>query len=742
MQAILRLSTIPTPPISRLSYNPFDPRTQETRFPMLNPPRLLLILAIATSPSLPLIGQTAANQPPQSAPTKPVTAPATLTAKSTSAPTYHVFRVEALSLTEANLDADTSAPENPLDETSNVSPDFGRLPPALELPDDSISDSLNQPLAGDAASLAKPDPSNIPSPTSTPRQPTDVLHVNAKVVLVDVVVTDRGNAVHDLERSRFHILEDGREQKITYFDETKPPTTPTAAPPNCLKQNAAGIVSNVPCAPASGAVDVLLLDALNTPVINQADINQQVLKYLTRIQPGTTLAVFILNGFGHLQMLSGFTTDAAQLTRAVKSKAARPATSVALDDGSASAIRTDADNQMSHDPIVAQNLRQAAADVVGQNSGQQVQLSLLALRQLALYLDSIPGRKNLIWFSGSFPISLEPDPMTYNPTLGQSTFKDASEHGEQLHDTIRLLSVARVAVYPVYALGPMSTPSLDASYNMPGAQGLGSIESGMDDQRSMGQSLANQDSMKQLADQTGGHYFQTNGLTEAMASAIKNGASFYTIGYIPSADEHKSPYHNLKLRLDGTTYTLAYRKGYMTDPQGPNSVHSNTRAMQASVLSGAPPATQIQFQARVLPSTDPVFQAVKLPSGGGVMAAKLAEPVQHYIVDLAIDPQGLAFDPSPEGLYRTPLEFAVIAYDADGKRVNYLDQGIQLSLNSAQYARMLAENTRIPHRVALDLPKGSFNMRIVVMDPAKNRIGSLELPIPLQPVESTAVHVP
>jgi VWFA-related protein len=581
---------------------------------------------------------------------------------------------------------------------------------------------------------ASPQSDVSPGPDQTPRQATAVLEVNANVVLVDVVITDKGNAVHDLDRSRFHIFEDGHEQHITYFDESKPALPASVATQlTCLKQTSPRIVSNVPCAPSTGAVNVLLLDALNTPLVNQGDINQQVLKYLSRMPAGTSLAVFLLNNHGRLQMLSGFTMDAGQLVRVVQSAAMTPDTSVALDIGEAAAIRANADREVAageFGALVAARERQGAADLVAQYSGQQVQLSLLALRQLALYLDAVPGRKNLIWFSGSFPITLEPDPMSSNPALGVRSLRDANEYGEQLHDTIRLLSVARVAVYPVYALGPMSTPSLQASYSIPGKSGLGSIEVGMDDERTMGQSRANQDSMKQLADQTGGHYFDTNGLTEAMASAIKNGASFYTIGYVPTSEEQDGKFHTLKMRLDGASYALSYRRGYMADPDGPSSGRSSTRAMQSSVVDGAPPATQIQFMARVLSSTDPVFKSVKLPTGnGGAMATDLIQPVQHLIVDLAIDPQGLVFETTPEGMYRTPLEFAVVAYDALGKRVNYVDQGFLLSLKSGQYARMVAEKIRIPHRVAFDLPEGTFNMRIVVMEPSKSRIGSVELPV-------------
>ena len=40
--------------------------------------------------------------------------------------------------------------------------------------------------------------------------------------------------------------------------------------------------------------------------------------------------------------------------------------------------------------------------------------TLGALAQIGQYLSGIPGRKNLIWVSESFPISIAPDPDTGN----------------------------------------------------------------------------------------------------------------------------------------------------------------------------------------------------------------------------------------------------------------------------------------------------------------------------------------
>jgi VWFA-related protein len=633
---------------------------------------------------------------------------------------YHVFRAESLSLTDANLELEDtmstpgkstavaegtdSEPPAGITHASAAAVEMWSAPPVAE----EVSDLGDEPTA---VSTAFSDAAGLPvSVAGTKLDPAlPVLHTSAKVVLVDVVVTDRGSAIHGLDRKRFHIFENGHEQTITYFDEAQQAAPGSQSDGACAVSMTPGIYSNVPCIPARGPVNVLLLDALNTPTINQADINRQVQRYLKRMTPGTSLAVFALNS--RLQMLSGFTTDASQLIKVAQSKAAGPQVSVAMDNGMAASLRTAADRTPEHSSqLAAAELRQAATEVTAQSAGQQAQLTILA-----------------------------PDPMSQNqsllqqdPSLALGSAKNQQENGEPLRETVRLLSAARVAVYPVYALGPVSTPSLNASYNMTGLPGLGSIESGMDDQRSLDQSGASQDSMRQLAEYTGGHYVSTNGLADAMASAIQNGGSYYTIGYTPESKQLNGQYRNIKLNLDNAHYDLAYRRGYYVDPAASPSGRDGRRSstLQASTVLGAPPATQLEFQARVLPASDPLFKEVSLPAGpAGAMAAKLKGPSQRTIVDIALDPRGLTFEQTAEGAYRTQIEFAVVAYDPDGKRVNFVDQGVQLNLKAEQYTRMMSTNTRIPHRLAIDLPAGQMALRVIILDPAAAHTGSLEVPV-------------
>ena len=178
-----------------------------------------------------------------------------------------------------------------------------------------------------APSAAQATPAGAPNSTA----PTTVLHADTNLVLVDVVVTDHGKPVRDLDKSRFHLLENGKEQPISAFDEHKP----SPAPPDAATVKAqiaalpANTYTNVPIYPDTGVVNVLLLDALNTPMVNQTEARRQMIQYLATIKPGTSLAIFTLTS--QLRLVEGFTTDAARLAKVLKSKGTTSSQSVVMD---------------------------------------------------------------------------------------------------------------------------------------------------------------------------------------------------------------------------------------------------------------------------------------------------------------------------------------------------------------------------------------------------------------------------
>ena len=64
-------------------------------------------------------------------------------------------------------------------------------------------------------------------------------------------------------------------------------------------------------APVSGPLTILLLDMLNTPMVDQLTVRNQLLKFLKQAQPGTEIAIFVLGT--RLRLIKGFTTDLDEL---------------------------------------------------------------------------------------------------------------------------------------------------------------------------------------------------------------------------------------------------------------------------------------------------------------------------------------------------------------------------------------------------------------------------------------------
>jgi len=589
--------------------------------------------------------------------------------------------------------------------------------------------------SGQSLSPQSPSASGSASSVSTPEMP--VLRTNTNMVLVDVVATEHGNAVHDLPQRQFHIFEDGLEQTITGFDEHQPPTGPViAAKPAALP---AHVYSNAPVYAETSAENVLLLDGLNTPMADQLEVRRQMIQFLGKVAPGTSLAVFTLAS--RLRMVEGFTTDIGELVKAVQSPKAATQPSVVLDpqnDKALDSMNLDIANTPWLSPDAVPAMLQFQADLTAYQADQRVRMTLEAMGQLARYLSAIPGRKNLIWFSGSFPLALDPDDSLRSP------FQAMRSYSEQMKEASELLAAARVAVYPVDARGLLTLPTSDASYSFAAPSMASGVRTqgikntavsqpssvARDNKSFLRELQTSQAGMMQIADQTGGQaYINTNGLKEDVAHAVENGSSYYTIGYIPLAKSFNGQYRKIQVRLDNNSCQLAYRQGYYADPPDEPSPNlpGTVSPMTAATLHGAPPATQILFQARVLPATDPLFQDAKLPDTAGEMAAKLKTAAHRYVVDLIVDARSWAFDEMPDGVRQARLELALVAYDAEGNRMNYLNPSYALKIQPKQFQQTKANGMRL--RLALDLPSGQVSLRIAVHDMDCGRAGSIEVPL-------------
>lgn len=577
-------------------------------------------------------------------------------------------------------------------------------------------------LAGFCISLLAQVPAPASPATSAPPEP--VLRTNAFTVLVDVVVTDQGVAIHGIDPKRFHVYEDGREQAVTFFEEHHPAASEGPVPHRALPPN---YFNNLPVRTPSSAVNVLLLDGLNTPVSDQVNVRKQMLEYVKTIPPGTTMAVFTLAS--RLRLIQGFTSSISDLTAALEKSKSAPQQSVVLDSSAGNAFDSAIGNlAIMHAPADdLAMIQQFEADVSPAQTGSRVHLTLEALQQLARYLSGVPGRKNLVWFSGSFPVALGPDP-------GTDSMRNSQSYRDQIEATTEMLAAARVAVYPVDARGMMTLPGFDSSDNglsSAAGEAVGSPSFAKTNARAMTGDTSSHFTMEVIARNTGGAaFFNTNGFKAAIASAVNNGASYYTLSYVPESKNFNGDFRKIKIKLDNGKYDLAYRSGYYADPPGKPSARGIPQAslMAKAVLHGAPLSTQVLFQTRVLPATDPELKDANLPAGpAGELSTALKQPPHRYVIDLVVDPRTLIFDTTAEGAHTDAIEFTLVSYDPDGRRTNFTDRSVQLSLNPDQYARVMKSG--IPVRMALDLPSGENALRIAVHDITGVRVGSLEIPL-------------
>ena len=548
------------------------------------------------------------------------------------------------------------------------------------------------------------------------QNPAPLIRTGAQAVAVDVVVTHGSDEpVLGLHQQDFKVLEDGELQSIDLFEEHSAADTPAAPQP--LPPH---VYTNLPAAPRSDAVNVLLLDSLNTAQADQANVRKQIESFLGNLPPGARIALYTLNT--RLSLLQGFTNDKGLLQAALLSKAAAP--------GSAPASRTREDNLRDKEelsmiaemgaPDALQAHARALDEQASTESGQRTSLTLAALQQLARSLIAIPGRKNLLWFASSFPVSIFPNGSS------RQTLPNGREIADGVRLTASLLTQSRVALYPVSAQGILIDSTMNADS---GGQPEGDNFERSPLQQSAANS-ANTAAMEQLASDTGGQaLYSSNNLSQAMARAIRNGSHYYTLVYTPSSTKMDGRFHRIEVKLTQGKAKLSYRRGYYADDARAAKTESaaDLAAKPASdplaplLAHGLPSSTQVVYQARVLPASPQ--PAPGAPRAGG--NTKLPSPITRWKVDFVLDAGSVALDPAPDGAHAGKIELALIAYVSNGEVANWTGNTLAISLNAASYAEV--QRSGIPVHLEIDLPSSGAWLATGVYDLTARRAGTLEI---------------
>jgi len=572
-------------------------------------------------------------------------------------------------------------------------------------------------------------------PASRPSVAT--LSVTTREVLLDVLVTDAaGHPVTAMKASDFSLTEEGAPQTIKSLEEHRPMTPAEVAKLQSAPALAPNTFTNYVAMVNTNASTVILLDALDTPLTLEGYLREQVIEYLNKLQPGVSIAIFQLDT--EMRLIQGFSSDQQVLLAAAKSKRDMPTHELPIGNGPNDEYR-------------------------------RVRLQILrdGMRLMGRYLAGFPGRKNLIWFTGRVPLTI------FGTGLG-NPFRDSFsvEPGsiDDLGDLAAVLTLSRVAVYPIDTRGLQVEPQFDAATKGP-------VSPNSNIRFDRRQDLDHND-LETVATATGGKaYYNTNGLKDVIAEIVNHGSNYYTLAYTTTNKEWNGHLRHIKVTVDRPGLTLRHRPGYYAynrdqqeqrqlaslerssaqtggqpqdaeaaggdqpaetpaaaptgaDDSGALVSHPSKGGLAESMALGAIAPTEVIFTAKlsVANSVMKVDKNAPQPASNFLRPPYQDKPFRIYTVLIRADARKMKLTQTPEGTRHGSVEMVAVVYDQSGGVVNTLRSAVALDLSAEKYRKLMESG--LPARTQIAIPvKGNFFLRLGMHDVEGDQIGAIEIPV-------------
>jgi VWFA-related protein len=575
-----------------------------------------------------------------------------------------------------------------------------------------------------AASFAQ-----APDPATSLQAPTPTLTITSREVLLDIVVTDAQNhPVTDLKATDFSVAEEGQQQTIRHLEEHASLSDADVAKLKAAPPLPPNTFTNYTPVANSNAFTVILLDALDTPVPAQMYLRQQIIAYLKRMQPGTPVAIFQLDT--EMRLIQGFSTDPQVLLAAADSKRDMPSLRRPINGSPDYYIRMK--NQ-----------------ILGEG-----------MQSIGRYLAGFPGRKNLIWFTGSVPTWLSGSPTVEEvERRSGNPFRDSfSVYDDALAGMTDALSLSRVAVYPIDARGLETLPVFDASQ-----RGRPRGNMGFNTRQAF-----NQMNLNEIAEATGGKaYYNTNGLKDVLAEIVANGSNYYTLSYATTNQKWQGQFRHIKLTVNRPGLKLQYRPGYyaidrtqIEQRQLASIQHRIDRGQQppavapgassaapsvddkgaliqrprggfdAAMQLGAVPPTEIIFTAglSIDNSVTKLGKEDPLPKDNYLKDDYRKKPFHNFDLEIHTDAHSLNITQSPDGKRHGSLQFVTALFTQDGEMINSIQSTVTFDLGNDSYRKLLQTGLPVKEQIAVPV-KGNYFLRVGIHDLGNDRVGALEIPV-------------
>jgi VWFA-related protein len=596
--------------------------------------------------------------------------------------------------------------------------------------------SLQPAPANPAGSQQNSAPAPAAQQTASGQSPEMVLKVTTRMVVVDVVVRDKKDqGVPDLEAADFIVREDGVEQKISAFSFQRPGSTAVAAAASPAVALPPNVFRNVPHFRANSALNVILLDGLNTTLLNQAYVRWAMIKFLDKLPQGQPVAIYALGR--KLRLLQDFTTDLSELKKVVQSFEGKPSHVLSNPAGTSEVPMTlqgwAEQTAIEKAPQFKSQIEGFAAETASTQTDTQIQYTMAALNSLARMLAGYPGRKNLIWITEGIPMNIfneagvsmaSAQTTSGGPTrsLGNpdSQARSMRTYSDQLALINNLMADAQVAVYPVDARGLVGPAMSNVANNVSGQGAMGGLAQRMEGAQAEALFQAHSN-MREIADKTGGKaFFNRNDLDNAVRGDMEDGSTYYTLGYYPQNKEWNGKFRKIQVATKRSGLKLRYRVGYYAVDRGlylKGHPQQQMTELDLALSPDAPLASSVQFAVAVVPPT----------------------PTRNKVVlNYALDPHDISFAHGEDGLEHADLDCAARVFSAANIDKPVKSEMVRTTAVLKPDVYKTVSGSYFPCQLQFDLPPGSYLLRLVVRDNSTGLLGSVNGQVVIPPASSAA----
>jgi VWFA-related protein len=515
--------------------------------------------------------------------------------------------------------------------------------------------------------------------TPRPAEPPPVFgeQIEVRVVNVEVVVTDKdGNRVTGLQPSDFQLRVDGKDVPVEFFTEV---IGRHAVAPEGQAPPAAG-PSVVP-GEGVGTWYLVFVDDFFAQTPHRNQVLTSLKDQLARLGPDDRMALVAFDG-GRLDMLSSWTNNVRDLSRAFSDAMARPARGPQrateltqllgnrgfgeVDDGGTT-------------PHVAGRMLNSSLDLqekaYGQTLARQVGAEVSAVVSAMRATSGVPGRKVLLLLSGGWPFSLQ----SYIRGAQDTSISRELPDGEKLYRP--LTTTANLLGYTIYPV------------DLPGVQNGANSQDGRYREQEI------EGVVTFLAKETGGRPLLNSLRDKALDVAEEDTRSYYWLGFTP-AWERNDRQHKVDVDVKRRGLTVRSRNSFL-DLSKQASV---SMMMESALLFGnLPDAIQMPVKLGTITKT----------KAGTEIPITLALPVS-------------AFTAVPvEGKYHAKLELRVAATDDQGNRSEIPIIPLDLASDKEPKA-----GSYVKYETKITIKGKPKHLVLATYDPLSGKVATSEVDVP------------